>query len=114
MSFEIMSRVPVTRPSGLEQHRLAGEIYGAGDVRQLNRLYALAIDSYRRNICQLFQFQLRQVFSVLVTMKWRVDVCASVRDHLDFGDLKLNPGRIEFARNFAAEVVAYDRRRQAL
>ena len=41
-------------------------------------------------------------------MKWRIQIGAGIRDHLDFADLEFGSGRVVLPRRFPAQVVADD------
>ena len=54
------------------------------------------------------QFQLREVLSVGIAVKERVEIRAGIRHHLDLADLKLGSGGVVLAGGFAAQVVTDD------
>src|SRR5262245_36460507 len=90
MSLEILVGLPVTRPARVNQYRFSAHIQRC-ETGFVNSASVLRRDAYQHTVQRgkLFESQLRQVVPIGVTMERRVDVRASVRDHLDLADLEL-------------------------
>ncbi len=115
MSFEVRVRPPMLVPSRLEEHRPSANVARA-ERHFIDGRPARRVDAHDETfkIRNRLEWKLGQVLSVLVAMKWAVDIGAGVADHLDLADLEIVARRIALARLFATHPVADERRGQAL
>jgi hypothetical protein len=114
MTFEILIGAPMRVPAGVKENRL---VFQRREVEWQAIDGALApfsrADDHAVEIRQRFQFQLREIVAMSITMERTVDIRARVRDHLDLADLEFGSGCVLGARSFATQVIANDRHGQA-
>src|ERR1041385_548815 len=84
---------PVFVPAGMDQYRFAFHLNAAEDLIGDLRLVCTT-DYDGVEIRDRIQIERCEIFSTRIPVERTVEICASVRHHLDLADMKLRPGRV--------------------
>ncbi len=113
MILEIGVGSPVTDPVGVDQHGHASQVAPREGVG-VDGLPVGGADDQAGQGGDAVQSDLAEVLAVGIAMEGRVQIGAGIADHLDPADLEFGPGVVIGPRGLAAQMVANQRRRQAL
>src|SRR5436190_9502215 len=86
MPFEILVCPPMLVPACSNDYSFSTNLSLCEEFFPDGSLPGRYAHDHRVEVCELFQWQLRQVQAVGVAMKRRVNVRSGVGDHLDFAD----------------------------
>lgn len=101
MTFKILIRFPMPRPTRMDEDSLAAHIQTREPAFINHTPITLRdVDQQAIEMRQLFQCQIRKIFAVGITMKGRVEIGTGIRHHLNLADGELGSFGIDLARCF--------------